>query len=343
MDAAVLRLMDANFNRAREALRVLEDAARFILNDAALSELAKRMRHDLCQALAGVPFSGALNHRDTPGDVGTAISTAAEQTRSDVVSVATAAGKRLSEALRCLEEYAKLESAAVAGQIEQIRYRGYELEKRVLLRLANSQRFAGVRLYVLLTEAYCKRPVLEVAQAVLAGGADCLQLREKGKSDAELLELAGQIARLCHEAGALFIMNDRPDLAVLAGADGVHLGQDDLSVGQARRVMAAHMVAGKSTHNQVEFQNAAQECPDYLAVGSIFGSPTKPQVACVGPEFIRQARSVWQGPLIAIGGVTADNARQAIQVGASGVAVCQAVIAQEDPRAAAAAIRAVLP
>ncbi|MBN1765939.1 MAG: thiamine phosphate synthase [Sedimentisphaerales bacterium] len=334
MDNTTNRIIDANFNRAREGLRVMEEFCRFGLNDLHLSGIAKGIRHDLCQVIKQIPQKDLLHSRDIIGDVGTLITTASEIKRQDEADVVRAAAMRLTEALRCLEEYTKMDYAGVAGEIEKLRYRAYDLEKRLLLRAKPVKTFAGVRLYVLLTESLCKLPILETLRQVLSGGADCIQLREKDKSDADLLKLAKEISRLCHEAGALFIMNDRPDLAVLANADGVHLGQNDMPIAQAKKILPIHMIVGKSTHNPAEVQAIIAESPDYIAVGSVFASPTKPEVECCGIKLIEQVRALYNGPVIAIGGVTPENAQEAITAGAGGVAVCQAVISSQSPQAA---------
>ena len=343
MDNPTLRLIDANFNRAREALRVLEDFARFILDNAPLSTAAKQLRHDLSQTITQLPAMDLLSSRDTPGDVGTAISTPTEQSRTDSLAVARAAAKRLAEALRCLEEYTKIENSQLAARIETIRYQAYNLEKQILLFAHRQDRFSRVRLYVLLTQAIAQRPLLEVAQLALAGGADCLQLREKDKTDRELLDLARSIRRLCRDAGALFILNDRPDLALLADADGVHLGQNDLPVAQARKILKPNQLVGKSAHNRTEADAAIAERPDYLALGAVFASPTKPNVDTSGPDLIAEIRQIYPGPIVAIGGITARNAQQALAAGAAALAVCSAVIAADNPQTAAQSLKAAFP
>ncbi|MEO1236902.1 MAG: thiamine phosphate synthase, partial [Planctomycetota bacterium] len=167
---AVARLIDANANRAREALRVMEDAARFLLNDADLSADLKTLRHDLAAALTTIPNLTA--NRDTPGDVGTTLTTPREHFRGSVADVAVAAGKRLSEALRSIEEFTKtlpLEKAAAASQVEQLRYRGYELERRLNAALRPTARRQW-RLCVLLTESLCRLPWKDVLDQVLDAG-----------------------------------------------------------------------------------------------------------------------------------------------------------------------------
>jgi len=339
MDNTTLRLLDANFNRAREALRVMEDYARFILNDSSISAMVKQSRHDLSRLMGQLPALEMIAARDTPGDVGTSIRTSSELERHDAYAVVTAAAKRLPEALRSLEEFCKIEHCELAVQLETLRYRSYELEKKIANRSNLKDRFEGVRLYVLLTEELCQMPVLQVVQGVLDGGADCIQLREKDLPDAQKLIQAQQICQLCREKGALFIMNDRPDLAVLADADGIHLGQEDLSVADVRNLIPSRMLIGKSTHSVSEAEAALAEGADYLAVGSIFASSTKPDLSRGGLELIRHVRQISDGPIIAIGGINTENSSQAIAAGASGVAVCQYIIAAEEPQKAAAEIK----
>ena len=339
MKNAVNRIIDANFNRAREALRVLEDYARFNLNDSAISLSAKNLRHDLAAALGRLPVLDLLTARDTPADVGTQLSTEQELTRPDPLAVAAAAAKRLPEALRCLEEYTKIDNPNIAKDLEAIRYRAYDLEKKLLTRANRINRFKNVQIYVLLTSKLCKNNILDTVAQILAGGADCIQLREKDLPDSELIPLAAKICDLCSQAGALFIVNDRPDIAILTNADGVHLGQNDMPVAQARKILSPHMLTGKSTHSAGEVNRALAESPDYLAVGSIFPSPTKPSVTQAGLQLIENTRVIYPGPLIAIGGITSQNAPQTIQAGATGVAVCSAIIAAENQKNAISALK----
>ena len=143
----VLRIIDANANRAREALRVMEEAARFLLNDVALTEAIKQLRHDLASAINLLGMIEAW--RDTPGDVGVGVTTATEGVRASASDVAIAAGKRLSEALRAIEEYAKTIDGGVASRVEALRYRGYEVEKSLATTGRSLDRLAEARLYMI--------------------------------------------------------------------------------------------------------------------------------------------------------------------------------------------------
>jgi thiamine-phosphate pyrophosphorylase len=337
------RLLDASFNRAREAARVLEDAARFLLDDAGLTEAAKGLRHRLSAAALALPVAGQFSlHRDTPGDVGTDMTTPAESLRAAPASVVGSAFGRLSEALRSLEEYSKLLDPAAGAAFKQLRYDAYTLHTRLMRRLQPKPALGALRLYVLITADLCRGDWLAVAESALAGGADALQLREKALADGELLRRARALADLCHRHDALFILNDRPDIAVLAGADGVHLGQEDLPIAAARRILGHDAIIGKSTFTLEQALAAAKEGADYIAVGPIFPTATKPQEPVAGLEALRQVASRLNLPPVAIGGITPDNAPAVLAAGAQALAVCQAVIAQPDPKAAAAATKAAL-
>jgi len=345
----IYRILDANFNRAREALRVIEDFARFGLDDAALAGRAKQMRSRLRQVLARFDAGDLLAARDTRGDVGSSLTSATEGARADAPDVAAAACKRLAEALRTLEEYAKVAPPAAGGgapaapELESLRYEAYGLEQQVCLRRSGSARFERVRLYVLLTPGLCRGDPAATAEAALAGGADALQLREKDAGDREVLALALRLRALTAAAGALLIVNDRPDIAGAAGADGVHLGQDDLPVAAARRVLPAGAIVGRSTHTLAQAREADAEGADYVAIGPMYPTPTKDAGPAAGTTVLRELLAGVARPVVAIGGIGPDNVGEVVEAGARRVAVCSAVIAATDPAAAAAAIRRQVP
>lgn len=337
------RILDANCNRAREGLRVIEDYARFVVDDAACSSIAKALRGELQQLYASLGPQRLLAARDTGGDVGTAISTDAERRRDTAADVAVAACKRLPEALRTIEEYAKLLNPAVAARAEQMRYRAYVLEQRLMLRVALPARFARTRLYLLLTGALCKSDPIHTAGEALAGGVDCIQLREKTLPGRALLELARRLRELTTQHQALLIVNDRPDVATLTGADGVHLGQDDLPIDAARRIVGPGKLIGLSTHSVDQATAAAEAGADYIGVGPMFPTATKHAGPALGPDLLRDVLGAVDIPAAAIGGVNADNVGQLVEAGATRVAVSSAICAADDPRAAAQAIREQLP
>lgn len=333
------RIIDANLNRAREALRVMEDYVRFVLDDPASCAVLKQFRHDLRECVRGVSLDDLLAARDTPGDVGTRISTDSERRRTDARDACVASAKRLSEALRTIEEYAKTFDADLPAAVESLRYRAYEVEQRILMRGGRSSRFAKVRLYVLLTASMCRRDWLETAAEAIAGGADCIQLREKTMDDGELLARARRLSSLCRERGVVFIVNDRPDIAALSDADGVHLGQTDMSPADARRIVGPDRLIGLSTHTPEQLDAAIRLLPDYIAVGPMFASSTKPQEHVPGPSLLELASGRTSIPVVPIGGIAPDNVAVLKQAGAQRVCACSAVIGENDPRSAAGRLR----
>ncbi|HNQ22219.1 MAG TPA: thiamine phosphate synthase [Phycisphaerae bacterium] len=341
-DNTAARILDANLNRAREALRVMEEYARFALDDPTLTAALKKLRHTLVQDMATALGNRLVPARDIVHDVGRDVTTPTEYVRADAPAIVRAAAARLSEALRVLEEYAKLLDPPLAARIEQARYEAYELERRLVLHIHAWDSFGHVRLYVLLTESLCRGDWCATAEAALRGGADCLQLREKHLPDRELLDRARRLARLCHNHGALLIVNDRPDIAAATGADGVHLGQDDLPVAAARRVLPTGAVVGLSTHTPDQLTDALVQAPDYVAVGPMFPTATKPQDLIAGPELLRTARARTSLPVVAIGGITADNAETVLAVRRCCLAVCAGIVAQQDVEAATRRLRTLL-
>ena len=336
--AQVLRIIDANANRAREAMRVMEEAARFVLDDGQLASQLKHLRHDLRAAMEQSPaVAGASHWRDTPGDVGVSIATDSERRRESVAEVVIAAGKRLGEALRAIEEYAKVldnDAAAapvLAGRVEAIRYRAYDLEQR-LNRAMGSGRVKQWRLCVLISESLCGGGDWKaVAGAAVDGGADCIQLREKDLEAGTLLDRARWLVELCRPAGVSVIVNDRPDVAMLAGADGVHLGQTDLPCEAVRRLVGRQLIVGVSTSNLEQAKRAQRDGADYCGVGPMFPTTTKHKDVIVGPDYLREFIA-WGGlPHLAIGGITPANVSQLAAAGGRGVAVSGCVCGSDDP------------
>lgn len=331
------RILDANANRAREALRVLEDAARFLLEDAALAESAKQARHELTSALS---LLGDLTRfRDAAGDVGRTIVTDGESERADVLAVTRAAGSRLGEALRSLEEYAKIEDPAVAARIEQLRYQGYELDRRI--RAGLRRPVPQWRVCVLLTESLCRHDWRDVARSVIAAGVDAIQLREKSLPAAELLDRARWLVEAAGDETAI-VVNDRIDVALAAGAAGVHLGQDDLPCRAARQIAGDRLLIGISTFSLEEARAAHRDGADLCGVGPMFETTTKVKEHLAGPEAL--ARYVeWGGlPHLAIGGITPERLPALVAAGGCGIAVSSAVCAAEDPGAVVEACQAQL-
>ncbi len=265
-----LRAFDAAANRAAEGLRVVEDHVRFVLDDRHLTQLAKDLRHELTAAIARVPEADRLMARDTAADVGADLSTPAERHRSDAPSIAAAACKRAQQALRSLEEHAKLLAPAVAEQLESLRYRAYQLERVLGITRESRARLAAARLYVLLDGRGSLAEMSRLAETLVEAGVQVLQLRDKQLSDRDLLARARRLREITADSSTLLVINDRPDVAALVRADGVHVGQDELSVRDVRTLVRARMLVGVSTHSIEQARRSARMAPTTLALARRF-------------------------------------------------------------------------
>lgn len=193
------------------------------------------------------------------------------------------------------------------------------------------------RLYVILDAGLLRQSAVELTEQLISAGVRLFQYRAKNAPARQTLEISSQLARLARKAGAIFFVNDRSDLAYLAGAHGVHVGQDDLSPEQARQVVGQDHWVGVSTHNLQQFQQAVAGSSDYVAIGPIFGTTSKANPdPVVGIDLIRPLRPLTRKPVVAIGGISLQNAAQVIQAGADSVAVISDILCAPDPAAQAA-------
>jgi len=343
---SLFRILDAAFNRTTEGLRVVEDYARLAIDDGFLSAELKRLRHDLTEAGKGIDRSHRMHARDTLGDVGTEIELPSEYERvavdekgvqpnigSSEAPVQGIAGtikanfSRAQQGLRTIEEFSKLIDIDVAKKIEQIRYRCYSLEKSFNATLSGRRELVDASLYVLIN---AQGEWESRVKAMVEAGVDLVQLRDKDRTDREIVSIGRKISELTRNSSTAFIMNDRADLAIAAGADGVHLGQDDLTVGEARRIVGPSKLIGVSTHSLTQAREAVSEGADYIGVGPVFPSTTKHFEKHVGLTLVREVSAEIKLPMFAIGGITLGNLSRVIESGARGVAVSGAVKVLDD-------------
>ncbi|MDP6987714.1 MAG: thiamine phosphate synthase [Phycisphaerales bacterium] len=250
--------------------------------------------------------------------------------------MADAATHRGTEALRSLEEVAKLDHPVVAAGIEANRYRLYDLGASLERRLGSGG--GQWRVCLLLTESACTLPWQDVLTAAIEGGVDCVQVREKHMTDIELLKRSRAVIGLCDLAGVPAIVNDRLDIALAAGAAGVHLGQHDLPLPEVRAQCGRQLIIGLSTHGPAEAAAAVEVGADYVGIGPIYTTPTKPTLIGGGLNRITETLPIiGEMPHLGIGGVGPDNAADVIAAGARGLAVGSAICSSTDPAAAAAA------
>ena len=323
MQAAVCRILDANLDRAREGLRIVEEWCRFGLNSARLSEECKQLR----QELASWHSAELRAARDTPGDPGTELTHPQEQQRASIGVLLQANFCRVEEALRVLEEYGKLYHPKMGGAFKQMRYRVYTLESSLM----------GYQRHKILAQSYLylvtspTETLPSIVEAALQGGLTLLQYRDKTANDIDRLDNARKLRQLCQQYGAIFIINDRVDLALAVDADGVHLGQEDMPIAVARQLLGPQRIIGRSTTNPDEMQRAIQEGADYIGVGPVYETPTKVGKAAAGLEYVRFAVKHSPIPWFAIGGIDVNNVNDVISAGAERIAVVRSLIQAEQP------------
>lgn len=188
------------------------------------------------------------------------------------------------------------------------------------------------RLYVILDAELVRGDIQQIARDLMAAGVRLLQYRGKNISARATLETSKGLAASAHQRNATFFVNDRPDVAYLSGADGVHVGQDDLSAELARGLVGSERWVGVSTHNPAQFQAAAATSADYIAIGPIFATKSKANAdPVVGTETIRKVRTLTEKPIVAIGGIRLDYAAEVIEAGADSVAVISDILTASDP------------
>ncbi|MHC5037355.1 MAG: thiamine phosphate synthase [Planctomycetota bacterium] len=334
----LLRVVDANLNRAREALRSLEEVFRMVRDDAGLFARVKKLRHGLkaYEEALGLRSGELAAARDPEGDVGRADPSAPYP---NLDAFATANARRLEEALRVLEEMGRLlgKGSPIAAHT---RFEAYALEKLTVPGLHLRARLGSARLYFVLNADGPGIDPLRLARAALRGGVDVIQLRAFPGTDRALLDLAHRLREGVRERDALFIINNRPDVALASDADGVHVGQDDLSVAQARRIVGGARLVGLSTHT-VEEMDAASGA-DYLGIGAVYPTAVKPDRPALGPEAVASLFARSPVPAFPIGGIGEGNLEPLLTRGVGRVAVGAAIGEAEDPEQAARRLKSAL-
>ena len=315
----VIRILDANINRAAEGMRVLEDIARFILENQQLCRAIKKCRHALREQ------SPTLFSRDTSSDVGTGITTMQEKNRDSVHDIALAASYRCTEALRVVEEFLKLHNEE--NTIESIRYNMYDISADIIKRLGSTNRKQWKCCFVM-TINDCVLPWEETLSGAITAGCDCVQVREKKMSTHECIHHVFKVKEIADEHDVPVIINDRLDVMLATNATGIHLGKSDMSVPDARRISGQEPIIGATTHTQEEINSATEAGADYIGVGAMFASKTKPNAHVIGTELLNKVQTVNH---LAIGGITPENVQQLYGFGCKGIAVSAAIAKSTTP------------
>lgn len=339
LPSALYRILDANFNRCQEGLRVLEEIARFGHDHPTLGAALKALRHQLvhCFPADWLPRFQAM--RDVQGDVGRGVQATDEYQREDFNSLFSANASRIKQALRALEEFSKPLSPTVAMELEAVRYEFYRCESIASLAQVASSRLGKAQIYVLTEGLSSDQQFEKWIQRLLVTPPDVIQLRDKNLADRELLQRAHILRRLTREKTTLMVMNDRPDLARLCDADGIHVGQEELSVDAVRRIVGPDMLIGVSTHAVEQARAAVEEGAQYLGAGPTFMSQTKSFDEFPGLDYLHSVAAFTEIPIFAIGGIDLDNIDQVLETGIRRVAVSRCVAQAEDPGAVISHLR----
>ncbi|MEM8780935.1 MAG: thiamine phosphate synthase, partial [Cyanobacteria bacterium P01_G01_bin.49] len=323
LSLSIPRILDANLDRTREGLRIIEEWCRLGLENSNLAENCKQMR----QEIARWHSSDLRMARDTPNDPGISLSHPQEEKRSSIDQLLQANLCRVQEGLRVLEEYGKLYDPKMGASFKKIRYQVYTLESH-LLQSYRYQKLKNASLYLVTSP---QENLLKIVEKALQGGLKLVQYREKNADDIIRLETARELCKICHQYDALFIINDRADLALAVNADGVHLGQQDIPIRLARQILGPNRIIGRSTTNQQEMTKAIAEGADYIGVGPVYATPTKIGKKPAGLDYVNYASKNSSVPWFAIGGIDPININEVIAAGGKKFAVVRAIMQAEEP------------
>jgi len=327
-DLRIYQIIDANLDRAREGLRVLEDWARFGLGKEKHVERIKNFRQILGKNHLEI-YKKSRNHIV---DKCKGLTHQEQTNRKTPEQVISSNSGRVQEALRVIEEFSRPHNQELSKIASEIRYATYTLEID-LLSLSKAKKTVEILkdndLYVITNQ---KENLLEIIEDLLIAGVKIIQHRFKEGPDKEHLEEAIQIKKLCEKYNSLFIINDRVDIAQASNADGIHLGQDDLDLKTARKLLGHSKIIGISANNEIDISNALKEGCDYIGIGPIFETATKKDKKPLGIEKIKRLTKNLNIPWFAIGGVKTNNISYLKKNGFKKVALVSQLMNSECPK-----------
>ncbi|HOJ49812.1 MAG TPA: thiamine phosphate synthase [Spirochaetota bacterium] len=301
------RIIDANINRLREGLRVIEDILRFYYDFNYFEEF-KKIRHRIKELEKSYPYN-LVFYRESEEDKGRKKYNV--ETNDNVYSVLKANFKRTQESSRVLEEIFKIEDINISYIFKEIRFSLYTLEKAINEKLFKKNKL-NFTLYLITDSRLTDKPLEYVVEEAIKGGVDIVQLREKHLSDAQIIKKGEAVKKVCRKYNVPLIIDDRIDICLILDADGVHLGQDDIPVNFARRILGPEKIIGKSTHSIEQAEEALKEETDYIAFGPIFKTPTK-DYSVVGTDKIEEVKQIvekYDKKLVLIGGIDSESIKR---------------------------------
>ena len=326
-DKNVAQLIDANLDRAREGLRVIEDWCRFGLKKKDLIKTIKNWR----QQLGHNHLAIYKNARSASSDQGAGLSHPNQTQRSNPIQIVAANFARVQEALRVLEEFTRISHPELSKISATIRYELYDLEV-VILKASNSQerleKLNSCKL-CLITKPHTN--LLDTVSSALKAGVTMVQFRCKSGPDINTIETAQELSSICKSFKSLFIINDRVDIAIASDADGVHLGQEDLPVEMVREIIGSEKLIGLSTHSIHQIQLAENQSCDYLGIGPIYKTSSKSYENMLGTNFLKDLKLKRKIPWFAIGGINSINLSEVTNAGVKRIAVINAIMDSKDP------------
>ena len=327
-DLRIFQIIDANLDRAREGLRVLEDWARFGLGQNDYVSKIKNFR----QILGKNHLEIYKKTRNLHEDLCKGLTHYEQFNRKNPEQIISSNAGRVQEALRVIEEFSRLHNRELSKIASEIRYEIYTLEID-LLNLSKckiSKKILKENDLYIITDK--KENLLEIIEQLLTAGVKIIQHRFKSGSDKDHLQEAMQIKDLCRRYDSLFIINDRIDIALASNADGIHLGQDDLDLKTARKLLGYSKIIGISANNEVDISNALNEGCDYIGIGPVFETATKKDKKPLGIERIKSLTKDLNIPWFAIGGVTKNNISYLKSYGLKKFALVSQLMNSEDPK-----------
>ena len=327
-DLRIYQIIDANLDRAREGLRVLEDWARFGLGNEKHVEKIKNFRQILGKNHLEV-YKQSRNHIE---DKCKGLTHKEQNNRKTSEQIISSNSGRVQEALRVIEEFSRLHNHELSKIASEIRYQIYTLEID-LISLSNHKKSEEILkendLYVITDQ---KENLLEKIEEILIAGVRIIQYRFKTGADKDHLQEAMLIKNLCKRYNSLFIINDRVDIALASNADGIHLGQNDLDLKTARKLLGYSKIIGISANNEIDISNAIKEGCDYIGIGPVFETETKKNKKPIGIEKIKTLTKDLDIPWFAIGGIKSKNISHLKSNGFKKVALVSQLMNSKDPK-----------
>lgn len=319
MNNKIIQIIDANFNRVREGLRVVEDGIRFYISNRDIFKQVKDFRHKFTRSiLENFPSVFLHKGRDILKDTGKNYDIIKKENIKKTIEKNCL---RVEEGIRVIEEYSKCLKPSISKKLHNLRFEFYRIEKEITTLL--SRKNIPVPLIYVIINANEKKDVIRFTEEIIKGKPDIIQLRYKGENTNYFLKIAKKLKNFIPDE-IIYIINDRIDICLLVDADGVHLGEKDIGVEDARKLLEDKII-GVSSNSFNEAAKYKNKDIDYIAIGAIFQSPTKPERKIAGLKVIKEIKKNFSIPVVAIGGINKENVSSVIKEGADGVALISAV------------------